>query len=39
MLSGKEVCVINGPADHPKCDLERVIAEHGGVVVQNPGQR
>ncbi|XP_071488614.1 DNA ligase 4-like [Diadema antillarum] len=37
MLCDKELCVANGPASHPKQDLERRIVECGGEVVQNPG--
>ncbi|XP_007891664.1 DNA ligase 4 [Callorhinchus milii] len=32
-----EFCVLNGPHNHPKADLEKGIAECGGLVVQNPG--
>lgn len=37
MLAGKEVCVINGSAAHPKSDLEKKVVEFGGTIVQNPG--
>lgn len=39
MLAGKEVCVINGSAAHPKSDLEKKVVEFGGTIVQNPGKR
>ncbi|XP_072434255.1 DNA ligase 4 isoform X1 [Chiloscyllium punctatum] len=32
-----EFCVLNGLEDHPKAELEKGIAECGGLVVQNPG--
>ena len=38
VLQGREVCVMNGPADLPKCELERKVVEMGGTFVQNPGQ-
>ncbi|KAK7101253.1 DNA ligase 4-like [Littorina saxatilis] len=37
VLSGKEVCVINGPADLTKQQIERKVKEMGGEFVQNPG--
>ena len=38
MLSGREVCVMNGAANLPKTELERKVVEMGGTFVQNPGQ-
>ena len=37
MLEGKEICVVNGPASHPKAALEKTIIEFGGTIAQNPG--
>ncbi len=37
MLSGREICVINGPTSYPKSTLEKKIIEFGGTIVQNPG--
>ena len=37
ILTGKEICVINGTAHHSKANLEQKIVEYGGNVVQNPG--
>ncbi|XP_025109281.1 DNA ligase 4-like isoform X2 [Pomacea canaliculata] len=38
LLSGREICVINGPSDMTKDELERKVAEMGGIFVQNPGK-
>lgn len=38
MFDGKEFCVINGPPGLSKAAIETKIVEHGGKVVQNPGQ-
>lgn len=38
LLSGREICVINGPSDMTKDELERKVAEMGGIFVQNPGR-
>nr|KAG5701196.1 hypothetical protein BaRGS_023305 [Batillaria attramentaria] len=37
LLAGREVCVMNGPSDFPKAELERKVVELGGTFVQNPG--
>ncbi|XP_041473446.1 DNA ligase 4-like isoform X2 [Lytechinus variegatus] len=37
MLDGRELCIMNSPASHPKHELEKKVVECGGVVVQNPG--
>ncbi|XP_076463012.1 LOW QUALITY PROTEIN: DNA ligase 4-like [Babylonia areolata] len=37
VLSGKEVCVMNGPADLTKPQIERKVVEMGAKFVQNPG--
>lgn len=37
MLEGRELCIMNSPASHPKDQLEKKIVECGGLVVQNPG--
>ncbi|XP_041359150.1 DNA ligase 4-like [Gigantopelta aegis] len=37
MFENKEFCVINGPLDHPKHELEKKVVEFGGTIVQNPG--
>ncbi|ELU10753.1 hypothetical protein CAPTEDRAFT_17890 [Capitella teleta] len=37
LLSGKELCVINGTTSHSKSDLETKILECGGSIAQNPG--
>ncbi|XP_075056093.1 DNA ligase 4 [Mixophyes fleayi] len=38
MFEDVEFCVMSGTGEHPKADLESMIASCGGVVVQNPGQ-
>lgn len=37
LFSNMELCVVNGPSDQPKQELERKITEFGGTFVQNPG--
>ncbi|XP_071117642.1 DNA ligase 4-like [Haliotis cracherodii] len=37
LLEGKEFCVINGPSDFTKHDMEKKVVEFGGTIVQNPG--
>ncbi|XP_023218047.1 DNA ligase 4-like isoform X3 [Centruroides sculpturatus] len=37
MFEEKEFCVINGPPSHSKHTLEKLIAEYGGNITQNPG--
>ncbi|KAF2364451.1 DNA ligase ATP-dependent [Trinorchestia longiramus] len=36
LLSGKELCVLEGDEEHSKQDLERLVAQCGGSVTQNP---
>ena len=38
MFENKEYCVINGPSEHPKQELEKKVVEFGGTIVQNPGE-
>lgn len=38
VLVGKEFCVIDGPSNFPKQELETNIVQLGGTVVQNPGK-
>ena len=38
MLKGIEICIVNGPSACSKAELDRKVVEHGGVVVQNPGE-
>ena len=37
MLSGKEICVVNAPADVSKAEVERQVLAFGGSIAQNPG--
>ncbi|XP_048509879.1 DNA ligase 4 isoform X2 [Athalia rosae] len=37
LLEGKDICVVNGNDDYTKRDVERIVLEHSGSVVQNPG--
>ncbi|KAJ8019961.1 DNA ligase 4 [Holothuria leucospilota] len=38
VLADKEICVINGPPGKGKPELEKIVIEMGGQIVQNPGQ-
>ena len=37
MFSDKEFCIVNGSPTHPKAELEKMVAGHGGSIVQHPG--
>ncbi|XP_048580100.1 DNA ligase 4 [Nematostella vectensis] len=37
LFEGKEFCIVNGPASHPKHSLEKMITQHGGTFTQIPG--
>ena len=37
MLSGREICVVNTPADVSKADVEKQVLAFGGSIAQNPG--
>lgn len=36
LFTGKEFCIINGPSDFSKHDIEKKVVELGGLIVQNP---
>lgn len=38
VLCGKEICIVTGCGSRSKQDIEVVVIEHGGSIVQNPGQ-
>lgn len=38
VITGREVCVVTGCGELTKQQLELVVAEHGGTIVQNPGE-
>ncbi|PIK37895.1 putative DNA ligase 4 [Apostichopus japonicus] len=38
ILADKEICVVNGPPGKTKPELEKIVIELGGQIVQNPGQ-
>eukprot|EP00058_Branchiostoma_floridae_P013009 XP_002598497.1 hypothetical protein BRAFLDRAFT_118305 [Branchiostoma floridae] len=37
IFEDREFCIINGPLEHGKADLERKVVAYGGTVVQAPG--
>ncbi|XP_046628908.1 DNA ligase 4-like isoform X1 [Neodiprion virginianus] len=37
LLDDKEICVVNGNDEISKEDVEKIVREHGGSIVQNPG--
>lgn len=37
IFEGIEFCIINGPSSYPKHSLEKMVAECGGNLTQNPG--
>ncbi|CAH1249356.1 LIG4 [Branchiostoma lanceolatum] len=37
IFEDREFCIINGPPEHGKADLERKVVAYGGTVVQAPG--
>lgn len=39
LLDGKEICVVNGNDDISKQEVEKIVQEHGGTIVQNPGRK
>lgn len=39
LLDGKEICVLNGNDEISKQEIEKIVRQHGGNVVQNPGRK